>query len=597
MIYNIIVLGVLLAFGVAWGSKGKGYGMFSALLALVCTIAAGAIAFGVWELIAYDLILKNAKPSTGLGGIMEDTAFGVGLMVPFAISLLVLRLVVDNLVSKNMRFGESVNFAGGAVFGLANGYITIGIITVALGYMRVGPSLMGYTAIDDSETGSPVRVGNLWVQADRMTVKLYEHLSEGSFGTATPLARWQPRADEQGAMLRTNYKGASRVTILPNQFKVVGRYTVEGELDKLLSDENSQLVQEAWYPDQSSPEEGARIEAYALQFTAQAKEKGGSVSVSPSQLRLLITQGDDVMAIHPFAVLAQPETGKSGMHRFRFDSKGSVISSVGGKSKSVFAFEFMVPNGYVVQDLLVKNIRTDLSEVTHFRNGTPISARKRDEVVADGSLFKAFGVEVGGSLEGVNLTAAEGVAPTPQGKYLGVSTSRRIGVTLKKSGIRGILRVDNDNRITGGEGTFTDKSAVVAKGNIDKNLKVTEYALSRHDVGLVQIELAKDNAKSTYGRAIEFAGRLSPPQVFTKSGGAFDAVGYYYEDEDEIRIRFTPDRPIRAMTEVPQLSSIKRNQTLKLLFIVDRGSNLAAVSFGGDAKSQRKFDGDGPEVR
>jgi hypothetical protein len=595
MIYNLFVIVVMLAFGIAWGSKGKGYGMFSSLLALVCTLAAGAIAFAFWEPITYGLLLKNVNPGTTMGGILEDTAFGIGLLAPFAVSLLVLRLVVDKVVSKNLRFGESANFAGGALFGLANGFITVGVITVGLGYMRIGPSLMGYIAIDDVETGSPVRAGHLWVHADDITVKVYEHLSVGSFGTGTPLALWQPRADEQGAMLRTNYKDASRVTMLPDQYEVVGKYTVEGELASLLADENKEQPQSIKYPDNSSPSGKSRIEGYIMKFTAAAKEKGGSVSVSPSQLRLLAMQGGEVLAVHPFAVLAQPETGKLGMHRFRFDTKGSVISSVGGKSETVFAFEFMVPDGYQTRTMLVKNIRTDLSGVSAYRDGAPISPRKRDEILGDGSLFKAFGFDIGGSLAGVDLAAAEGVSPTPQGNYPGVQNSQRIGISLLKSSLRSGVSMDSDNNVKNCEVTLTE--ADLAVGNTDEKLKVTSYAVARHDVGLVQIELSAKNAKSTYGRAVEFAGRVAAPQVFTKDGGSFDAVGYFYQDDDEIQIRYTPDRPIRAMTEVPQLSSIKRNQTLKLLFIVDRGANLAAVSFGGDAKSQRKFDGEGPKVK
>lgn len=596
MIYNLAVLLVIFAFGAVWSSKSKGYGLFSALLALVCTIAAGAIAFGLWEPLTYGVLLKQVKPGTFLGGLIEDTAFGVGLLVPFAVSLLVLRLVVDKIVSRNMRFGETLNFAGGALFGAANGFIVIGIITVGLGYMRIGPSMLGYAAIDDSETGSPVRSGNLWVPADRLTVDLYEALSVGSFGTGTPLAVYQPDADEQGAMLRTNYKGASRVTMLPDHFEVKGRYTVEGPLNELLADQNLEKAQTVRYADGSEPQEGARIEGVVIQFSAEAKEKGGSVSVSPSQLRMLVGQGENARGIHPFAVIAQPDAGAAGMYRFRFNSEGAVISSVGGKSTSLFAFEFLVPPGAEVQDLLVKNIRADYESAPAYQDGQAISARMRDENINDGDLFAAFGVEVGGSLEGFDLVQAEGIAPEANGNYPGVQVSSRVGVIFEKIKVRSWIRTTGErNEIVSAEGEFpTD---VVAGGGLDQKLRVDSYAVPRGDVRLVQIEIARDNAESTYGRALEFAGRLGRPVLATHSGATFDAIGYFYQDNDQIKIRYTPDRPIRSMTEVPNLSAITPDQTLKLLFLVDRDSRLQAVKFGDDPKSQRKFDGQGPEVK
>ena len=221
MIVNILVIITLLLNVAMWGSRSKGRGLFSSFLNMLCVLVAGGLALAVWEPAANMLVPK-----------LPDFAWCLGLLVPFALILVVIRQGLDALVTKNMDFDDITNFVGGAVFGLGTGVITSALIVLGISSLRVGPSLLGYQPIA-YENGSPVYSGRLWVPTDRWTVGLYEKLSVGAFENETPLALRMPHADEQMAMMRCSYLiqqeakvSIARTTVSPADFSVKGQHHV-----------------------------------------------------------------------------------------------------------------------------------------------------------------------------------------------------------------------------------------------------------------------------------------------------------------------------------------------------------------------------------
>ena len=91
-VLNIIIIVVLLGMAAIWAT----YGFFSAFLHLVLVIVSGTIAFAVWEPIAYMLL-----------GRMPLMAWGVGLLAPFALTLIVLRGVLDTQGVKDRKQSRS----------------------------------------------------------------------------------------------------------------------------------------------------------------------------------------------------------------------------------------------------------------------------------------------------------------------------------------------------------------------------------------------------------------------------------------------------------------------------------------------------------
>ena len=80
-----------------WATQG----LLSAVLHLVCVIAAGTLAFAFWEPIATAMMS---------GGTFDNYAWGVSLIGTFTISLLVLRVISDKIAFGNTQFPDIVNF-------------------------------------------------------------------------------------------------------------------------------------------------------------------------------------------------------------------------------------------------------------------------------------------------------------------------------------------------------------------------------------------------------------------------------------------------------------------------------------------------------
>lgn len=603
MLFNLLIIGLVIGGAIAWGSKGRGYGLFSSFLAAVCTIIAGGVAFALWEPVTYSLILPRANAGSAGGRLLEDTAWALGLLVPFAVCLLVLRLAVDSLVKWNLKFSEVMNFIGGVVFGLVTMTVTVGIIVIAVGFMRLPPSMLGFQAIEE-ENGNPVYARSLLIPVDKLTSMLYERLSVGAFGTDSPLAANHPRLYEQAAMVRMNYKGASRVTVQPEAFEVAGWYTIDAQqpLASLLVDSFLAREQKVVYPDGSTPEPGSRLVGTVIRFKSGAKEKGGSVVLTPSQLRLIASNpGDPTVsqAIHPIAVVAPPEAGSLGLYRFRFDAPESVISSVGGGSDAIFAFEFVVPAGMTPTDLLVKNVRapkgvpSDLLSLPAPGPSVFRTVQARDEAIRDTSLFSRFGVSVAGAtITDLDTSGREVVAPSTSGVYDNIMSSNRLpGFSINRSNA-GALSLTAENHIRGGEAQFT--SGQLGGMGLDPNLRVDAFETTR-DTGIIQVVLSERGARSLYGRSMEAAEQVLPPLLLDSNGTSYEAIGFIYQDADITRVRFTPDRPLRALSEAPQLSRTKRDQTLRLLFRPTKGVSIVSLTLG--SKEIARFDGPGVMVR
>ena len=103
MILNLIVVAIVLLVAYMWTAQG----FFSALIHLMCTIVAGAMAFALWEPLTYAFLL-NATPSL---------AWTVGLVIPFVVFLVGLRVATDKLITRDVKMPGAVDFAGGGIAG------------------------------------------------------------------------------------------------------------------------------------------------------------------------------------------------------------------------------------------------------------------------------------------------------------------------------------------------------------------------------------------------------------------------------------------------------------------------------------------------
>src|SRR5690606_5214305 len=126
-----------------------------------------------------------------------DMAWGVSLAVPFAVTLAALRLGVDSLLPANTDLDPATNLIGGGIRGAVSGTISVGILILAISFLRLPSSVAGHEAIGFDPGGSGQRESSLLFPADRITVGLYSALARSTLRTPTPMDLWRPRLAEE----------------------------------------------------------------------------------------------------------------------------------------------------------------------------------------------------------------------------------------------------------------------------------------------------------------------------------------------------------------------------------------------------------------
>lgn len=590
-ILNIVVLVIVGLSAFIWATRSKGRGVFSSLINFLCVVCAGAIAFSVWEPLAY---------SVGLD-LNQDLAWGLALAGPFIVVLLVLRIAVDQLVRANLDMDDVANFVGGALFGAASGIIVAGIFVIAMGFGRFGPMMMRYEPVAYDQ-GNLVVEKRLWLPVDRLTSKFYQHLSLSGFSSGTPMARYLPDPDVQAQMQRMVYvaeldgkKFMARNTMPPEAFQVQCVYRVEGPLNEILRDRNQpNRSQAVIYPDGETPGEGAHILGVVVQFNNQALEKKGQVIIGPGQARLVVTRDGTTRTpakgIHAIACVASPESGAGSLYRFRFDGPEVFIPSLEAASTVRFALEFVVPAGYSAQHIVLKNAREPISQ---FEQTIYASADERDDAIEFYEIFCGEERPVGGAVvawDDLDQSTLVTIPETGNGRYDDLTTSDRLPDNIVLvAGRQSGLELDPDNAIIGGRLIIPVGES--KQRGVDRNLRIDAYAKSRTR-GIVQVTFAEDGTPTEVGEAIRNSGATEPPKLIDTDGNAYDPVGYVYNDGSDVEIFFSLQTPV---SELPPFTLSKRNQSIWIIYSPTSGVTINRISAGD--KAVARLGGQGVEVR
>jgi uncharacterized membrane protein required for colicin V production len=610
---NGVVILILILSGYLWLTRG----FFSALVHMLCVIVAGALAFAFWEPLAY-WMLGSVKASSSLQGV----AWGVALVIPFALALSVLRLGIDKLLPSNVQLDTVTNYVGGGVCGLISGVITAGVVVLGVGLLRLPSDHWDYKPVDYTPSalgrGGLQRSGRLLVPVDRITSGLYARLSTNAFRTGEPLAKWYPDLDLVGPSMRINHgEGKARNTMGPKDFSVIGHYVVSGSSAlAVMSDSRDAAEQkvvdlEGNRVDFKPGPQAPRIEGFMLKFGPGAKEKNGQVVLTNGQVRLVVQNTQDeseFKTVHAIAVVTTPRppdpvtdpTGRlvpaptPGPSRFRFDSNNFAIASVPGQSDAAMSFEFLVPAGFEPIALYIKNVRHELDPaVEKPRKFT--TASMRDAWIRN-NLDK--GTPPGGADSGPQGTAVDlktdqatriaiklGApgAPVSNIPEAGLTISSAIGYVLQKGSERN-LEVGEGNRVVDGEETYT--KAELQNRGLDRQLRVDRFEVPEDSV-LVQLDVGANRPASLIQPSVQSADLAAPPVLVDNKGLSYQAVGYIYSDESTIRIRYTRGRPLAGLQDLSSrgitLSQSRDDQKLVLIFVCSLRSELTGFAIGDKA--------------
>lgn len=161
--------------------------------------------------------------------------------------------------------------------------------------------------------------------------------------------------------------------------------------------------------------------------------------------------------------------------------------------------------------------------------------------------------------------------------------SKRMGFTLGINQINNLRATDDRPRkIIGGKQTITYTRFIKSR-----KLRI-EDLLEPEGTRIIQVNVSLDGPiplKSTRGYSrSEF---IPGPVVGDNIGNFYYPIGYllfnHSEGDDTKVININRGEQIRDLRKLPRLSR-NRKQTLKLLFIVNRGVTISSFSYGGEDK-------------
>ncbi|HYE03272.1 MAG TPA: hypothetical protein VD963_08550 [Phycisphaerales bacterium] len=581
MILSLAAIGVVGIIAWVWLSRG----FFSALIHMICVLVAGAVAFGVWEPLAFLILEKSGKQW------LLDSAYAIALAVPFAATVGILRLAVDKLLPANADLDNVSNMIGGGACGVVAGVITSGVLLISIGHLRLSTEFLGYRPMGHSPGGSVIREQSLWVPVDRMTAGFYSYLSRTTLRTGTPLAMWRPEVTDEGPLLRVNFPapdGGGRTVLKPTDVEIMGRYTVgragQVKLADLLTDSfDPSRKQNVTEVDGDPAPANSYLEGFVVLFKAGAREKEGKIVVGNSQVRLVAwsEDGTDAIAIHPIAVISQAEGDKQDLGRWRFDARDVFIASPGAAAEVPMAFEFVMPRGYQPVALYVRGVRFELAEkfAKSFQDYPDIKAR--DKAVTNRQVILQAGVGGGPA----NFAGAVKYQVNMTDPNTPVRISQRLpGRDVLSRDNLNNLEVNADGRIQGGTGKFLN-TELSKNRTVDPALRVANFA-PIEDAVMVQIDVGQT---SPIGLLTDAAANVDPtgrPTLVDTDGNRYPALGYVYRDTTETHIQYSPGRPVARVTDLPSLSRSRPDQELALLFVVSKGVKIQGLAIGDTGVTQ-----------
>ena len=600
MILSLIVIVVAGMIAYIWSARG----FFSSFLHMLCVIAAGAIAFALWE----PLALWMLSSDTSQGGTLIDLAWGVALGVPFAIILTILRVACDKIVPFNLDFDGPANLVGGLGCGAVSGTITAGILVMSVGFTRLDTEFLGHKPVIYSTSGgSLVRGSGLYFPADKLTAWFYGALSNGTLVPTSSdaqnrpfsLGRMHPELADEGPMLRVNWEdGKAKSTLPPSAFEVLARQKFEpaNAPESLFGDsfEVNRKDTFEYLTGEKASAANSYIESFVVSFKAGAKEQSGRIVVGTGQIRLLVQRDANdpysTMSITPVSVVSQATGDKPLYGRWRYNAPNVFISSVGGRDDAPMAFEFVTPKGATPIALYVKGVRFDVSAMQP--SAAYSSQTARDDAFRSGAYVpttQSKPIEWGRAVKMKGDTASLGDST------LVIRQQMPFSVTLQKDILYG-LEVDDTNSISGGGLAKFDKKDIAPFGT-DPKLQVRKFSVS-DDTNIVQVIM--DGKNKQFGFLSDAAAgydREAAPVVVDSSGQQYSAIGYVYKGAGQTWIYFNPQAPLKSTIdrELPILTRSQPDQELVLIFRVSKNVKIKGVAIGSQGLVE--FQKPEPEVK
>lgn len=580
MYMNLLAIGIIGGLGYLWVTRG----FFSALINLICVIAAGAIAFAFWE--PASLLILEKAPQRGIGAVLQQSAWGLGLALPFGISLALLRVGLDKALPNNVVLEPAADYVGGGLCGVGAGVITAGFVVMSIGMLRIDTAALQYSRIQPGQGNSLVSRERLWTRVDDIVAGLYGRSSVGIFASGTPMAHYYPNMADVPEMLRSTEGGGKAMNVMtPAGAQLVRRYRVGTDgmtIAQLLGRDAFAETQQQVVDFSGEPfPPGSTLQGFVVEFTPSAREKSGQVVVGPAQVRLLVRRDDggqiEAKDVFPVAAVSLAAASPPQYGRWRFDAPNVFVSSVGGSSELRYGFEFVVPAGFQPVALYIKGVRYEIDMAGEFRDGGPRhvsfpSVAARDAAIPDGAFHG------GTRLDPVRPGETQTTDTQQQGEPdSGVTPRNSIGGFVIQKGQHQGLEIDANNRVVQGEATFA--YGLLNPRGLERQLRINQF-LNTPSTGIVLVNVSVGSPNDLLKAVAGDAQPTDRVQLVDSHGSRYDPLGFVFRDRDLVRIRYFPGSPITAMSGLPSTSRSRPDQTLTLIYRVSAPTNLVSFEVG-----------------
>ncbi|MEO0515633.1 MAG: CvpA family protein [Planctomycetota bacterium] len=557
MIINLVIIVFVLAMAVMWST----YGLFSALLHLLVVIVAGTLAFAFWELIVNSLLI----------GFMPTYAWGVGLVLPFAVFLIGLRLALDNLVGGNLQFPRLVNQIVGGAVGACSGILTAGIAVVGIGFLPLPHEVAGYRPYEVNSVGDVVPTaegGQLWLGVDSMASDFFSRLSGGAFSTATPLSHFQPDLAQQAAVHRLAkwYDPNQSLVITPGTVTVkdegVAVFTedripgVGGDVNEYLEGRRNRAAGGKLVLIQTNWQKGTDAATY---------DSDNILRVPPTQVRLLVDKGQGPW--ESVAPVGFSRKNASGAPQFYRLDNNTLFASSAGFPEIDINWVFAIPENASPAYLMLRNTRFTLPEAQDLPG-------------------RAFAPLVGSMYNPDDPNAASTIAPSdgnittnPVGyathKIVGIEETNALPKKVSKNQSQDVnySGADGDAEILGGSGILGDRAG--GKGNSVDRVAVSD------SLAALRVEITPFTPTSS-GAA---QGNVQPIRFVDSAGREYAPFAYsLLMGDGRQRVRVESNGELTNNTDLP-LNEFKSGDQLYVYWRVPRGITIASYRVG-DATQQ-----------
>lgn len=553
MIANILILIFLLA-TIYWYAT---QGLFTALIQLVLVICVGSMAFAIWEPLVVGLLIHR----------MPSLAWGLGLLGPFAVILILVRFGIDRLVRGNVQVPHLANIFAGGLLGLFIGILTAGIAMIGIGFLPVGVSIGGYqpytVTLNGQVQDNPD--SGLWISVDTMAAGVMTSLSRGSLSTSKPLAHYLPELAKQSAMYRMKPDPNALTTAMPGSIEIQNVFTspVAGvELPEMTADllgpqfENTAnklvLIDTKWIA------------------TAGTFDPDGALRLPPTQVRLIThTSHAGRITTNVYEPIGYSQVNPlTSQRKYRpFNSAASQV--FGTQQNELVALAYIVPADAEPAFLMTRRLRLDLPE----------GKEQADELVRlMGKYEKPVTADGGGDDGGNDGTVGprDGVAAGHAAE--GVAVSNELPEAFSRNWASG-LSYNSDTAILSGRGTAKRKPH-----RINRNVRIDQIYCPPHRK-MVRLLIDHDRAKSLPGAARTAAASLQGIWLKDERGNDWFPTAYVLlrsNRDQRVDVRDF-STPIRSARELP-MDEMAPGDELYLYFPVPNNTVIKSYHIGNTTK-------------